>query len=69
MDYFAGRVIARLEYAPEEQGLSDEQAEVLVGLDEDVLRQAVRKYLGNHFDDLVEDAVTEAIDDLKSTHF
>lgn len=68
MDYFAGRVIFRLEHASDEHGLSDEQAGVLMELDEDVLRQAVRNYLGSHFDDLVEDAVTEAIDDLKSTH-
>ena len=68
MDYFAGRIISRLEYASDEHGLSDEQAVVLMELDEDVLRQAVRKYLGSHFDDLMDDAVTEAIDDLKSAH-
>lgn len=69
MDYFAGRVISRLEYASDEHGLSDEQAEVLMELDEDVLGQAVRNHLGgSHFDDMMDDAVTEAINDLKSKH-
>lgn len=68
MNYFAERITVALEAFPEEYGISDQQAEKLLALSDDELGYALREQLPEEFDDLINDAVYQALEAFKKKY-